>query len=386
MKNITLEREQPSYTRKEIEGQPVLWKSVYEKLLLEEEQIERFLSPLIAREHLQIILTGAGSSAFVGEAAQGIVQKNTGCLTRAIATTDIVTHPELFFPSGNTPVLLISFARSGNSPESVEAINLANSFCKEIYHLVITCNKDGELYQYTKENTRTALAILLPDQANDRSLAMTGSFTSMLLSVLLITSQGDLKSKQQQVLKMIRQGESVLDDVYKLQLIAEKDFDRVVFLGSGPLLGIARECHLKLQELSDGRILCKHDSFLGFRHGPRAVVNEKTLVVYLFSASDHVYKYERDLALSISQDIRDIMTVSLGRKADTTINSLLTMDLNLQQGEEFNCVPTTMIGQILGYFKSLQLGLDPDNPSKSGAISRVVQGVIIYEFPQKQHT
>ncbi len=128
------------YTGNEITGQPVLWKEVYKLLLSKEKEIESFLFPLLQRQELQIILSGAGSSAFVGEAAQGIVQKNTGCTTRAIATTDIVTHPELSFQY-DIPTLLISFARSGDSPESLEAVKLADVFCKEIYHLIITCNK-----------------------------------------------------------------------------------------------------------------------------------------------------------------------------------------------------------------------------------------------------
>jgi tagatose-6-phosphate ketose/aldose isomerase len=153
----------------------------------------------------------------------------------------------------------------------------------------------------------------------------------------------------------------------------------VVFLGSGSMLGIARECHLKLQELTDGQIICKFDSFLGFRHGPRAVTNEKTLLVYLFSPNDHVYKYEFDLASSIAKDSRNINCLTIGRPEEISLNSCLNLDLKLNPDQELNIVPATLIGQILGYYKSLQLGLDPDNPSISGAISRVVEGVTIYE-------
>lgn len=372
-----------NYTRTEIEGQPNLWREVFNQIKTEEEAIKRFLTPLYEKENLQIILTGAGSSAFVGEAAQGLVQKNTGCLTRAIATTDLVTHPELFFPKNSSPVLLVSFARSGNSPESIETVKLADKFCKNIYHLIITCNKEGELFTYTRANTKTALAILLPEKANDKSLAMTGSFTSMLLSVLLASSRKNVFTLTKQVNKIIIQANYLLSNYTQLKKLAQLEYERVVFLGSGPMLGIARECHLKLQELTDGQIICKHDSFLGFRHGPRAVTNEKTLVVYLFSSIDHVYRYERDLAISIARDPRNLLTFSVGRKADSDINSYLNIDLELDKNQDFNIIPATIIGQILGYYKSLQLGLNPDNPSVSGAISRVVQGVKIYDYPEK---
>ncbi len=383
MKENILKTENLSYTKQEIEGQPKLWRSVFELIQTEEKQIKKFLDPIFKKKNLEIILTGAGSSAFVGEAAQGLVQKNSGCLTRAIATTDLVTHPELFFPKNNHPVLLISFARSGNSPESIETVNLADSFCSQVYHLVITCNKDGELYKYTKAKTKTALSVLLPEEANDKSLAMTGSFTSMLLSVLLLSNRIEILNLKDEVDKIVRQGKYLLEKYEELKKLAQLSFERVVFLGSGPMLGIARECHLKLQELTDGQIICKHDSFLGFRHGPRAVTNEKTLVVYLFSSSDHVYRYERDLAISIGKDPRGILSLSVGRKDNPAFNSNLNLDLEFGANQELNIVPTALIGQILGYYKSLLLGLNPDNPSVSGAISRVVQGVEIYDYPEK---
>ncbi len=382
MKN-TIKKPDNLYTKREIEGQPELWDIVFGQILADERRIKKFLSPLFELKNLQIILTGAGSSAFVGEAAQGLVQKNTGCTTRAIATTDLVTHPELFFLNDDSPVLLVSFARSGNSPESVESVNLADKFCDNIFHLVITCNKKGELYKYSLLNTETALAVLLPEEANDKSLAMTGSFTSMLFSILLLSHKQKIAELRNQVDRIIRQGKFLLQNFNELKKLTHLHFERVVFLGSGPMLGIARECHLKLQELTDGQIICKHDSFLGFRHGPRAVTNEKTLVVYLFSSSDHVYRFERDLAISIGKDPRDILSLSVGRKAEAAINSKLTIDLEFEVNQEFNIVPATIIGQILGYYKSLQLGLNPDNPSVSGAISRVVQGVEIYEYPEK---
>jgi len=370
------------YTDIEISGQPELWGSVFQLLVGDKEKISNFLNPLIQLKNLQIVLTGAGSSAFIGEAAQGFVQRNTGCNTKAIATTDLVTHPDLYFQPG-LPTLLISFARSGNSPESLETVKLADYFCKEVYHLIITCNKDGELLSYSTVNADRSYALLLPEASNDKSLAMTGSFTSMLLSVLLISDIKNIKNKDTEVGRIVEQGNLILNNAKAFKKIATIDFERVIFLGSGPMLGIARECHLKLQELTDGQVICKHDSFLGFRHGPRAVTNEKTLLVYLFSPIDHVYQYELDLAKSLAVDSRNIKFLSVGRSKDKALKSLLNIDLKLNSSQELNIVPSALVGQLLGFYKSLELGLNPDNPSVSGAINRVVQGVTIYEYPKE---
>ena len=371
------------HTEREIKGQPNLWKEVFDFLKREEQIITSFLSPLFQKKNLEIILSGAGSAAFVGEAAQGLVQKNTGCTTRAIATTDLVTHPELFCQK-NTPTLLVSFARSGNSPESLETVRLANEFCDEIYHLIITCNSEGELHKYASEKSSNSLSLLLPQAANDKSLAMTGSFTSMLLSILLVGRRQSLTDKQEEIKLIVKQAEAILQQQSRLMDIAKRDFERVVFLGSGTMLAIARECHLKLQELTDGQVICKHDSFLGFRHGPRAVVNNRTLIVYFFSQDDHVYKYEQDLALSIAKDPRKISVISIGREYSKEIDPLLNIDLDLNPSQELNNIPATLIGQLLGFYRSLELGLNPDNPSVSGSISRVVQGVTIYEYTKEE--
>ncbi|WP_265163774.1 SIS domain-containing protein [Salinimicrobium tongyeongense] len=368
------------YTQQEIEGQPELWHLVLNLIQQRSEEINEYLQPILAKKELQIILAGAGSSAFIGEAAQGVIQKQTGRVTKAVATTDIVTHPENFL-CPNHATLLVSFARSGNSPESLETLKLVNQFCAEAYHLVITCNKEGELAQFAMANPKTSFAFLLPEGANDKSLAMTGSFSSMLLSVLLIFSKNDVEEKKKEIASLVGKAQNILSKKKAFKEIATVEYERVVFLGSGPLLGIARECGLKLQELSDGVVICKHDSFLGFRHGPRAVANEKTLMVYLFSSNDHAYQYELDLAKSIACDERNIACVTIGREQEIELDPLLNIDLDFEKGKDLYIVTVALVGQLLGLYKSLELGLDPDNPSKSGAISRVVEGVVIYDHP-----
>ncbi|MBZ9630850.1 SIS domain-containing protein [Salegentibacter sp. LM13S] len=365
------------YTQKEIDGQPDLWEATFHLYKNLSHQVDEFLKNILQQENIQIVLTGAGSSAFVGEAAQGLVQQYTKCNTKAIATTDLVTHHQMCLQQ-KTPILLVSFARSGNSPESVEAVKLADEYCDKVYHLIITCNKEGKLFNYSKNNKSRSFAFLLPEEANDKSLAMTGSFTSMLLSILLIFKEATIKEKKKNTEILISQGKKILVHKEDFKDLAELQAERVVFLGSGPMLGIARECHLKLQELTDGKIICKHDSFLGFRHGPRAVINEDTLIVYLFASNAHVFKYERDLAISIAQDKRRIRTISLGKTA-REFNSIFSLDLDLSNQDEFHIVSATLIGQLLGYYTSMRMGLNPDNPSVSGAISRVVEGVHIYE-------
>lgn len=376
-KQEEIEKKGGQHTAFEIEGQPTLWQEVYDLVMSQKKALVAFLAPLRANGDHRIILTGAGSSAFIGEAAQGIIQANTKNITHAIATTDLITHPQLHFIK-DMPTLLVSFARSGNSPESVAAVQLANEYCDEVYHLIITCNRDGKLVQ---DNLSNAFNLILPERANDKSLAMTGSFTAMLLSIILISKIEVMETFLPSLRILISQAKELMGKhLSSIKAIAEHPYERVIFLGSGPLLGIARECHLKLQELTDGKVICKHDSFLGFRHGPRAVINKGSLIVYLFSSDEHVFLYERDLCLSIDKDTRDIPTVCCNQDIEGLKNSVLAITLSEHANplNELGFINATLVGQLLGFFHSMYLGLQPDSPSVSGSISRVVQGVTIY--------
>ena len=369
------------HTAKEIHGQPELWIKTWNAVDKHSRALHEFLDPLLLRTDLEIILTGAGSSAFIGEALQGPIHKNTGRCTKALATTDLVSHPELFFP-GNAPMLVVSFARSGNSPESVAAVKWADLLGSEVYHLIITCNPDGILARDTRPEN--SFVFVLPPEADDQSLAMTGSFSSMLLAGLLISQLKQLLALKKQVEVLADYGRIILSDyLAQLKQAAERDFKRAVFLGSGPLRGVARESHLKLQELTDGKIICKHDSYLGFRHGPRAVVNQDTLLVFLFSNDLYARHYELDLVRAINNGENGLYRIGVMEEDIAELNLDLKIVLSGNKArldEEFLMICCVLPAQVLGFFKSLQHGLKPDNPSASGAITRVVQGVHIYPY------
>jgi len=368
------------YTAKEISSQPALWLKTYSKLVTEKKAISDFLRKVLEQDHPYIILTGAGTSAFIGEALLGPYQKKWGVYTRAIATTEIITHPEDYFLCSR-PTLLISFARSGDSPESLATIELADKYCEDLYKLNITCNKEGELA--LKSNGNNSYVFLLPEETNDRSLAMTSSFTSMLLAGLLILNIKNIEALRSLVTQLQDCGQFILNEcIHDLRSLATSDFKRMVFLGSGPLFGAAHESHLKVQELSDGNVVCTYDSFLGFRHGPRAVVKNETIVAYLLSNEPYVKKYEIDLIRSINETSANVRSIAIGNDFNA---GELSIDLSVEfpNGtrdipEEFLSVFYVLPAQIIGFFKSISLGLAPDSPSNSGSITRVVQGVKIY--------
>lgn len=368
---------------KEISSQPKLWKDTYDSIVAKKNSIADFLNEIYKINNLQIVLTGAGSSAFIGEILQYSFYKNTGIPIKAIPTTDLVTHPRDFFQK-SVPTLLISFARSGDSPESLATFELAEKLNDVIYHFIITCNPEGKLTKIAS-NTKNSFIFLLPEGTNDQALAMTSSFTCMTLAGLLISDIKNIKGNGETVKKLIEFGEIILDKYAAgLNEVADLDFKRIVFLGSGPLKGTAKESHLKVIELTDGQIICQYDSFLGFRHGPKAVIDDTTLLIYLFSNDPYVYNYEIDLVKAINQTENFIFSIGIGQCMKELGNLNISLNIDLCNGNQISdnyfSICSIIPAQILGFFKSLSLGLTPDSPSKNGGIHRIVQGVTIYPY------
>ena len=368
------------HTASEIAGQPTLWLATWEALNNQSAKLVTYLNKVLSHEPLDIVLTGAGTSAFIGEVLVGAYKNAFNKDVRAISTTDLMTFPHQYF-SKEKPTLLISFARSGNSPESVGVVDIANQYCKNIFHLIITCNQEGALAkQYQGEHFFT---FILPPQSNDKSLAMTGSFTSMLLSGLMITKYNDIVALKNKVQSLADTATYILDNHNEpLQNIAQLGFERVVFLGSGPLLGIATEGHLKVQELTDGKVVCKNDSYLGFRHGPKAVIDDTTLIVYHFSNNEYVRQFEHDLVKDIYQRKDGMFRLGIGapHQHQDNVDLLIDMPGCEDIDDAWLAVCSIIPDQLLAFHKCIQVGLSPDEPSVSGNIARVVQGVIIYPY------
>ncbi len=384
LKLENIDKEGCKFIVNEINSQPILWQETYRAILTREKQISAFLDTVLGIEGLQIILTGAGSSAFIGEILSQSFYINTGKSTKAIPTTDLVTHPAGHFDR-KTPTLLISFARSGNSPESIATFELAEKFHDRVYHFIITCNKEGDLVQKAVGFANT-FVFLLPDHANDQALAMTGSFTSMTLAGLLISDIKNLRKNEQNVARLAKFCHNILKtSALPFKKIADHNFKRVVFLGSGALKGAAKESHLKILEMTDGQIICQYDSFLGFRHGPRAVIDSSTLLVYFFSTDPYVHKYEVDLVKSIKKTEKFLFCIGVGQRLLESED--LGLDFTIDLYDEYDRIPDDFFSiccvvpaQMISLYKSIALGLVPDSPSQNGGINRTVQGVTIYPY------
>ncbi len=271
-----LEEKDFKYTYTEILNQADTWLEVYNLYEKRKNDIENFLKKV--GKDCKVIFTGAGTSEYVGN----------------IALDYLKTHGEFEFES------------------------VADDF----YNLPITCAKEGKLAQALKDD-ENSYVFLEPEITNDKGFAMTNSFSSMLLATLLIFDT-KTKNKKEIVEKISKLGKEIYNNLEEIENLVNFDFNRVVYLGSGPLGKLTKEARLKILELTAGEVATIWESSMGFRHE----------LIFEEDGLDDVYL----------------------------------------------CPAYIIIGQIIALVTSLRVGNTPDNPSRTHTVNRVVKGVTIHDY------
>jgi tagatose-6-phosphate ketose/aldose isomerase len=349
-------------TLKEIQSQPRLWKETIDLVRSKKQQIEIFLKPLKEKGTIKIVFIGAGSSEYVGNALVPILNPYYDYTIRSIASTELVDDPyEIINPSET--YLAISFGRSGNSPESMQAITALNHVCSNVYHLVITCNAEGQLAKISN-HIANSFVLVLPEETHDQGFAMTSSFSSMSLAAYIVLHPNKLEDKLNHWLKDINS--KYHDWINQAdKLVKEFEFNRYVVLGGHESKGFAQESALKMLELSSGRVSTQYDSPMGFRHGPKSFLNENTLVVIFKRNSIYSSVYEDDIINEIEKS---------SRKSKVHI-----LNFNIEENY-LSSLSQMIFTQSLAYFKSVSLNINPDSPSSDNEVNRVVTGVKLYPY------
>jgi tagatose-6-phosphate ketose/aldose isomerase len=377
-------------TPREIAQQPDTWGGTFARLQKSRPEIKEFLRAAgVGGDPSQaptVILVGAGTSDYTGRALVPLLRRMWKCEVIAVPSTDLMTDfPDYVVPGRS--YLWISFSRSGQSPEGVTVLRKALADAPDIHHLVVTCNADGEMIRDVKGNRR-AFAVLLDEAVNDRGLAMTSSFTNMVLAGQCLAHLGlanaDSLDDYGDILgTLIEAGKSFLDIAAdRAAELAAGSYNSACFVGSGPLKAVATESGLKLLELTAGNIRTVTESALGLRHGPMAVLDKETLFVCYLSNDECKRKYEADLLKEIGSKglVRTRVAVGSNGKDLTSLAELVLGPKMMRPVADYYRAPVDiMFGQLLGLFFSMRCGLKPDTPSPTGAINRVVQGVQIYD-------
>ena len=388
--NITEEKMKETssvFTLTEINQQPSTWKKTCAQIAACKDELQKFIDQVVKADDFDIVLTGAGTSEFVGNSLYQALNQKYGYKVKSYATTDIVPSPESFL-SRTKPTILVSFGRSGNSPESLGAVEAAEVVCQNLYHLFVTCNYEGTLSKLANDRTN-CFALNLTPETHDQSFAMTSSFSNMYMATYLAFNLDRLDEITAKIDKICAAATGFLENNYTIakQIVDEFDFNRIVYLGNVALKGVSQESALKMLELTAGQVATMYDSPLGFRHGPKSIIDDRTLTVVYLSDDEYRRKYELDLIKEMSPQRKANRIVAVMNTPCEEAKALVDYTVEMNVGAPMENVllgfDYIVFAQTLAVLKSLSLGITPDNPCPTGEVNRVVKGVTLYPYTLK---
>ena len=368
----------------EIAQQPEMWRKLGAYLNEAKPEISGYMGKLGSLEDYRIILAGAGSSGFVGRAVAGFASQAAGLRCEALHTTDIVSAPGMCL-FADIPTLLISFGRSGNSPESVGAVEYAQKAVKNLHEIAIVCDGTSKLAKATRKSSK-GMVLVMPEGTNDKGFAMTSSVSCMILAGFATFMHAEMEKITKDINRLADIVEKRIAGISKSAAsCAEWKYERVWFLGSGPQAAIAHEGALKIMELTNGQVMAGHNNAAEFRHGPKTALNPSTVTVHFISNCPFTSKYDMDLLNELcgQKSGNKIIAISGG-----STNALTDLSITYQ-ADGFEILAEIATGlqglvfmQLMSMHTSINLNVPTDNPSPSGLVNRVVQGVTVYPYPK----
>lgn len=365
------------HTLKEILQQPLTWVDTATRMIADSRLIEQKLAGAAS-----VVLTGSGSSQYAGECVRLVLQRELQIPTDAIDGGALLTYGSAILPPLR-PCVVVSLARSGDSPESVGALSQLLDSEPGIRHLVLTCNRDGALADPDLHDERVH-SVVLDERTNDRSLVMTSSFSNLVLAARFLGL-----TRRPEVYRTIAARLSALCvDMLSLHFGAladagRGDFRRAIFLASGPRVGAAREAGLKMLEMTAGRVAAIAESYLGLRHGPMSYVHGDTLIVCFLSCDPVLRSYEADLIRELNRKDLGMMKILVGEKVAPSLAGPRDVVIQIpglsDVGDDNAALLDVVVGQLLAFARCRHEGLKPDSPSEDGVINRVVESFQVYQ-------
>ena len=372
------------FTPREIAQQPATWRTTLAIFEQEQPRLLAFLEQAGVTAPLEqrpvVMLVGAGTSDYIGLSLALLLRQRWGCETSAVASTDLLTNLSDHVIPGRR-YLWISFSRSGDSPEGVNVIEQTLNQYPEISHLIVTCNPKARMITAGAGRPNVCTAIL-DDSVNDRSLAMTSSFTNMVIFGQCLAHAWSLDDYKPIFNDLVAAATPLLEQSVDLALAAcERGSRQVCMIGSGALAAITKEASLKVLEMSSGLIKTSSQTSLGLRHGPMAALDRQTDLICFLSSQRPRTQYEIDLLREIQRKGITASCTVIGLESDRALAAPVCDTFIGIQGsfpDAYRPPVDVIFGQILGLYGSISHGLRPDAPSPQGVISRVVSDFTIY--------
>jgi tagatose-6-phosphate ketose/aldose isomerase len=372
------------FTPREIAQQPDTWETTLGIFKKNQVRICSFLEQIGLKGPLEkrpvVILVGAGTSDYIGQALVLLLRQSWGCEVIACPSTDLLPNLEEYIVPGRS-YLWISFSRSGDSPEGVAVLERAIQLYPEIAHLIITCNANARMIAVCKDFARSCV-VVLDAAVNDRSLAMTSSFTNMVVMGQCLAHAWSIEEYQPILHRLVHAGQKLLlGGAEEAERVASRGFSRICLVGSGSLFSVAKESALKVLEMTAGRVKTMSETVLGLRHGPMAALDGQTLFVCFVSQDKRRALYARDLLREVGEKgitAERIVVGPASEEAEIGPSCESYLSIHDEIPDIYRPALDVIFGQLLGLYCSVSHDLKPDAPSPGGVINRVVQKFEIY--------
>ena len=374
-------------TAREIAQQGDCWEKIPALLATTNPALKTRLHAALHDARATIAFSGAGTSAYVGDILAPAIQRHSRAHSLATASSDLVAQPAGKLPR-DAHGFLFAFARSGNSPESVASLEKAATIAPELVPVAVTCNDRGALAEHCRNGH--GYCCQMPPETHDESFVMTSSFSTMTLFTAALCREAlDLPPPDFTALAAAQH--HARDTYYTSPALdALARAARIIYLGSGALYGAARESALKILEMTAGKIPTMAETTLGFRHGPKSLINNETAVCFFISSDPYSQQYDRDLALEVLGDGNAAHVhiyapaAFLARYPEIAASRahVTAFDAALDGQDDAALAPLyVQYAQLTGLRCALDAGISPDNPSPDGSVNRVVKGVTVYPYP-----
>jgi len=332
----------------EIQTQETAWREAVGETLRRRDEIEAFFEAAKATE---LFFIGCTSPYYAGLAASAFWKMETGLPARAIPSSELALFPSIYYPASDARPVLIALSRSGKTTETIWAMG---EFERRYpgRSVLIGCNPEGALVEMA------SLKVLLPESA-EKTIAQTRSLGAMFLAALMM---GCFRSGNRQALEVLQQAPERAPKILKNSettvkaLFEGRRYQNIFFLGGGSLYGIALESGLKCMEMSGSDTFSY--PFMESRHGPRALIDENTLVVGLYSRAG--LKYEAQVMEELSTRHKATTLAITPTRGWETGQVSATVSVDCDWPDGFVGLAYLPVGQLVAYYAAITKGLNPD--------------------------
>jgi len=340
------------YTMEEIVSQTKSWDAVVQNIPKIKSAFESCRHSY--SKNSDFIFTGCGTSFYLALSAAKVYANIVGVKAMALPASEVLFSTESIFQKNSDGYTCVLISRSGTTTEVIRtAEKIKNQFSTAVL-CALSCRPDSKLVRMCNHT------FVIPE-ADERSVVMTRSFTSMLLMVQVLASLHSNNDLYGETLKSLpEKGEMILNKYHPFvkNIIEKEEISKFVYLGQGPFYGLACESMLKIKEMS----LASSEAYytLEFRHGPMSAADEHMLITFFIS--DKGCNEETVLLKEMKKLGAKTLVICEHATDDIKEAADYLVELNSGLSDFSRLILYMPITQLLGFYAAKAKGFDPDNP------------------------